>query len=282
MLVTVYIIKLKIARLFGIDFFEVRLYNIIKTFLEVTMFKTGVVSVSFRQLSVDEVISYTKAAGLAAIEWGSDVHAPYTDKERLDYIAKAQAEAGLYCSSYGTYFKLGEHDTEELRGYIAAAKILGTNILRLWCGNKNYADLLPEEREHIISESKKAAKIAEEEGAVLCMECHNRSFTNTLEGALDLMRSVNSPAFRMFWQPSITDGFEANMNYAKEIAPYTYNIHVFYYEDGKKHPLADGVGEWKSYLSCFSGDRNLLLEFMPDNSPESLATEAATLNSLIV
>jgi len=244
------------------------------------MFKTGVVSVSFRQLSVDEVISYTKAAGLKAIEWGSDVHAPYTDEERIAYIAKAQADAGLYCSSYGTYFKLGVNDTEELRGYIKAAKVLGTDILRLWCGSKNYSDMTDEERAFIVSESKKAAAIAEEAGVTLCMECHNKSFTNTLEGALDLMQSVDSPAFRMFWQPSTTAGFDANIRYAKEIAPYVYNIHVFYYEEGKKHPLADGAEEWKKYLACFDGDKNLLLEFMPDNSPDSLAREAATLNSI--
>ena len=244
------------------------------------MFKTGVVSVSFRALSVDEVIKNTKEAGLLAIEWGSDVHAPYTDLERINYIAKAQAEAGLYCSSYGTYFKLGEHDTEELRGYIAAAKILGTNILRLWCGNKNYSDMTEEEHAHVISEAKKAAKIAEELGAVLCMECHNNSFTDTLEGALYLMKSVNSEAFRMFWQPAIKQSVEKNVEYASAIAPYTYNVHVFYYEDGVKHPLADGVPSWRKYLACFSGKENLLLEFMPDNRPEALAQEAKTLNAL--
>ena len=244
------------------------------------MFKTGVVSVSFRALSVDEVIKCTKEAGLRAIEWGSDVHAPYTDLERINYIAKAQADAGLYCSSYGTYFKLGEHDTEQLRGYIAAAKILGTNVLRLWCGNKNYSDMTEEERAHIISESKKAAKIAEELGAVLCMECHNNSFTDSLDGALCLMQSVNSEAFRMFWQPAIKQSVEKNVEYAKAIAPYTYNVHVFYYEDGVKHPLADGVDSWRKYLACFSGKENLLLEFMPDNRPEALMQEAKTLNDI--
>lgn len=244
------------------------------------MFKTGVVSVSFRKLSVDEVISYTKDAGLRAIEWGSDVHAPYTDTERLNYIAKAQKEAGLYCPSYGTYFKLGEHNTEELHGYIAAAKILGTNILRLWCGSKNYADMTEEERAVIISESKKAAAIAEAEGAVLCMECHNNSYTNSLEGALNLMESVNSPAFRMYWQPTGKSGVEENVEYATKIAPYTYTVHVYYYQDGVKHPLSDGIASWEKYLASFDGSQHLLLEFMPDNRPESLATEAETLNGL--
>ena len=241
------------------------------------MLKTGVVSVSFRQLSVDEVIKYAKDAGLSAIEWGSDVHAPYTDKEKLEYIAAAQKESGIVCSSYGTYFKLGEHDVNELYGYVEAAKILGTNILRLWCGNKNYSDLTPEEREFMISECKKAAKIAEECGAIFCMECHNRSFTNTLAGALDLMNTINSPAFRMYWQPSTTAPVEDNIEYAKAIAPYTYNIHVFYYVEGKKNWLKNGIETWEKYLDNFDGDRYLLLEFMPDNSPESLKGEAEAL-----
>jgi sugar phosphate isomerase/epimerase len=244
------------------------------------MFKTGVVSVSFRQLSVDEVIRYTKEAGLGYIEWGSDVHAPYEDTERLHYIAKAQAEAGIVCPSYGTYFKLGVDDVETLHGYAAAARILGTKILRLWCGNKNYTDLTPEERDFMISECRKAAKIAEEEGVVLCMECHQKSFTNVLEGALDLMKSVDSPAFRMYWQPSTKDPVEYNLEYANGIKDYVYTIHVFYYEDGKKARLADGVADWEKYLAVFENDKNLLLEFMPDGSPESLSGEAAALNGL--
>ena len=244
------------------------------------MFKTGVVSVSFRKLSVDEVIKYAKEAGLTHIEWGSDVHAPYTDTERIEYIAAEQKKAGLSCSSYGTYFRFGEQDTEELHGYIAAAKKLGTNILRLWCGSKNYEDMTAEEQDYIIAESKKAAKIAEAEGVILCMECHKKTFTNTLAGALRLMEAVDSPAFRMFWQPSTTASVEDNLEYASKIAKYTYNIHVFYYEDGVKHPLKDGTEAWRRYLSCFDGTQSLLLEFMYDNRVESLASEAMALNAL--
>ena len=244
------------------------------------MFGCGVVSVSFRQLSVDEVIRYTKEAGLSLIEWGSDVHAPYNDKERLEYIARAQAEAGISCPSYGTYFKLGVDDVETLHGYAEAARILGTKILRLWCGNKNYTDLTPEERDFMISESKKAAKIAEEEGVTLCMECHQKSFTNVLEGALDLMRSVDSKAFRMYWQPSTKEGVEYNLEYARGIKDYVDTIHVFYYKDGKKSYLSEGTEEWKRYLAEFDGRQNLLLEFMPDGSPETLKGEAASLNAL--
>lgn len=245
------------------------------------MLKAGVVSVSFRALSVEEIIKITKDAGLEVIEWGSDVHALPAEKERLIEIAKLQKEAGLCCSSYGTYFRLGENSTDELISYIEAAKILGTNVLRLWCGKKNYENLTDEEKSFIIEESKKAAEIAEREGVILCMECHRNTFTNSLAGALELMKSVNSPAFRMYWQPSLAVDKAANMEYAKAISPYTVNLHVFYYEDGKACPLELGLGEWGEYLSCFSGDKHLLLEFMPDKKTESLGREAASLRKLI-
>lgn len=244
------------------------------------MFKSGVVSVSFRALSAEEVIKITKDAGLEAIEWGSDVHAPVGETERLRRIAELQKDAGLYCSSYGTYFRIGENSIEELIAYIESAKILGTNVLRLWCGKKNYEDCTKEEKLFILEESRKAARIAEREGAVLCMECHNNTFTNSFLGALELMNYVKSPAFRMYWQPSTTADLKTNLEYAKAIAPYTANLHVFYYENGVPRQLEFGIDSWKEYLSCFPGDRHLLLEFMPDKKPESLGREAAALLKL--
>ena len=109
----------------------------------------------------------------------------------------------------------------------------------------------------MICECRKAAKIAEEEGVTLCMECHQKSFTNVLEGALDLMHSVNSPAFRMYWQPSTTAPALDNIKYAQGIKDYVDTIHVFYYKDGKKGYLKDGKDDWRRYLSelsAYSGE----------------------------
>ena len=88
------------------------------------MYQIGLVSVSFRGLSPEEIIRIAKDAGLNRIEWGSDVHAPFDDAERLSTIAACQRSAGLRCSSYGTYFVLGRDDPAVLSGYIAAAKCL--------------------------------------------------------------------------------------------------------------------------------------------------------------
>ena len=56
------------------------------------MFDTGLVSVSFRGLTVAEVAAAAAAAGLKNIEWGSDVHAPCDDLQRLDEIAALRVD----------------------------------------------------------------------------------------------------------------------------------------------------------------------------------------------
>ena len=43
------------------------------------MFRTGLVSVSFRDKTPPEIIKAAAGAGLSCIEWGSDVHAPFSD-----------------------------------------------------------------------------------------------------------------------------------------------------------------------------------------------------------
>lgn len=244
------------------------------------MFESGLVSVSFRSLEPKQIVKLCKENGLSFVEWGSDVHAPCSDSARIDEIIELQKKYDIKCSSYGTYFKIGVNDVSELNAYIEAASALGTNILRLWCGDKNYTDMTAEEREHIISESRKAAKITEARGVTLCMECHNKTFTNCLEGALELMQSVNSTCFQMYWQPNQFRTLEENLEYAKKIAKFVKVIHVFNWEGKNKYPLAEAIDIWQRYLSFFDGSQKLLLEFMPDGSPDSLGAETEALDKI--
>lgn len=244
------------------------------------MFDVGLVSVSFRKFSPTHIVELCSKNDLRYIEWGSDIHAPCSDTERLKEIVDLQKENGIKCSSYGTYFRIGVNDCSELYSYIKAAHLLGTDILRLWCGEKNYEDMSEDERAFIISESQKAAIIAENEGVTLCMECHNKTFTNCLDGALELMKTVNSPNFQMYWQPNQYRSEDINLEYARAIAEYTKVIHVFNWEGKNKYPLSEAGDIWKKYLSCFDGSQKLLLEFMPDGEPESLAAEAEALRQI--
>jgi len=240
-------------------------------------FHFGLCSISFRENTPEEILHAMKSAGLSVIEWGSDVHCP---PEKAAQIAALQKQHGVKCSSYGTYFRLGVTPISELEKHIKAAKLLGTDIVRVWCGDKNSEDYSGEEKELLFTECRAAAKIARAQGAVLCMECHINTYTNAKASALELMQAVDSPHFRMYWQPSQYRTVEENVASAKALAPYTVNIHVFNWKNKEKYPLCEAKELWVKYLACFGGEKNLLLEFMPDGKLETLAAEAAALREI--
>ena len=248
-------------------------------------YNLGLVSISFRKHTPEEILGAVKSAGLTCIEWGSDVHAPCRDTERLYEIARLQEAYGITCSSYGTYFRLGVTPLEELSDYIAAAKILGTNILRLWGGTKKGADMTPEELACFTDTCRKAAAMAEEAGVILCLECHMLSITETPDYAVSLMEAVDSPHFRMYWQPFQWLDTEGSLAVARAVAPYAEHLHVFNWQPPRmaptKHPLAEAAEDWRRYLSVFTTPRTLLLEFMPDDRIESLPAEAEALRRII-
>jgi len=249
--------------------------------MEQNNYRLGVVSVSFRQLSPKAILEATKKAGLSCIEWGSDVHAPCHDTTRLHEIAALQKQYGIECSSYGTYFRFVESPLAELSDYVAAAKILGTDTLRLWCGHRSGEQYSDEEKEELILQCKQAARLAEKEGVKLCMECHKNTYTQRLKDALSLMHAVDSPSFRMYWQPFQWQSAAQNLSYARAIAPFVEHIHVFHWKGDQKLPLKDATDEWQAYLHEFSVPRTLLLEFMPNGSADELADEASALKSII-
>ena len=97
------------------------------------MFKTAVASVSFRPYKAEEILKAAKESGIEAIEWGSDVHAPVDDTEVLKKIRDLSKDFGVEVSSYGSYYRLGKDNPEVIKAYINAARILGTDCIRIWC-----------------------------------------------------------------------------------------------------------------------------------------------------
>lgn len=240
----------------------------------------GLASVSFRACSPEQILKNMQGCGLSYIEWGSDVHAPQNCPEKLQEIAALQAELGIKCCSYGTYFRIGVTPAEELKAYISAAKILGADVLRIWCGDKGSQEYTDAEKNDLFVTCRALAHIAEKHGVTLCLECHNNTFTDRADAALSLMQAVSSPHFRMYWQPNQYRSLQENMAYAAAIAPYTVNIHVFNWEGDGRYPLQEAAENWRKYLSCFDRRQILLLEFMPDDRIESLQAEGQALKEI--
>ncbi len=244
------------------------------------MFKAGLVSVSFRENTPDEIIKAASSAGLSCIEWGSDIHAKKDDFDDLRKIEKGCRENGIECCSYGTYYRIGQNSINDIFEYINAAKILGTDILRIWCGTKGAAEYSRDEKKLLFEQCAHLAEIARKENVKLCLECHNNTFTDTADETVRLIKTVNSENFGMYWQPNQYKNETENLEYAEKISDVTEIIHVFNWDsDDKRYPLADAKEVWRRYFKYFDG-QPALLEFMPDGKLETLVTEAETLKEI--
>ena len=244
------------------------------------MFKTAVTSVSFRSNTAYEIIKAAKESRLDAIEWGSDVHAPCNNPSVLKEINKMCREEGILISSYGSYYRIGKDRPEDIEPYLEAANLLGTDCIRVWCGEKGSAEIGSDGLSALADQGRKTAEIAEKAGIQLCLECHPFTLTDDYEVSRRYISEVGSPFLRMYWQPNQFKSEEYNVKSASALAEITRNIHVFHWDsEYKKYPLKEGTEIWKKYLSCFGGDHTLILEFMHDDRIESLKETAATLIS---
>ncbi len=60
--------------------------------------RAGLVSVTFRQLSPEEIVRVAREAGLTVIEWGGDVHVPPGDSTtRVLTVVKTKQEEADSC-----------------------------------------------------------------------------------------------------------------------------------------------------------------------------------------
>lgn len=246
------------------------------------MFKTAVASVSFRSETPYKIIKAAKESRLDAIEWGSDVHAPCGNTAALKEITKMSREEGISISSYGSYYRIGKDKPEDIKPYLEAANLLGTDCMRIWCDEKGSADIDSARFGELVTDGRKIAEIAATFGVKLCLECHPFTLTDSYEMSKHYISEVDSRFLGMYWQPNQFKSEEYNLKAAAALAEITGNIHVFQWDsEYKKYPLKEGAEIWKKYLSCFGGDHTLILEFMHDDRIESLKETAATLISWI-
>ncbi len=246
-------------------------------------FHTGLVSVSFRPRTVEEILEASRAAGLEWIEWGSDVHVPAGGEEKARFVAQATAAAGLRSEAYGSYFRIGVMPVAEFVAYRDTALWLGARVIRVWGGNKDSEALSGEDWDRLVADGRAIAEMAAQSGLTVTLECHGGTVTNRWESAMEYLRRTSHPALRMYWQPNQFRMPEYNREAAEKLAPWVENLHVFSWEASGRHPLAWGREDWRQYLEIFrpqarKREMGLLLEFMHDDRLESLAETADELH----
>lgn len=250
------------------------------------MLQSALCSITFRELSVEEIIELCAESGIQAIEWGGDVHVPHGDVELAREVREKTEAAGLAICAYGSYYKCDE-ETVRFADVLASAEALGTRIIRIWAGTQGSADSSTENRQEVAARIRSAVLSAQDKGITVALEYHGGTLTDTQESAHQLLEEVGLSELKLFWQPRAGGSFPKDLEELKAALPHLANVHCFHWGPGgwkDRYALSDGIEPWTEYLRLIrtaGGDRYITLEFVAENSPDQLRDDARTLNQLL-
>lgn len=245
------------------------------------MLYTGLVSVTFRQLTPQQIISLVVESGLDAIEWGGDIHVPPGNVKTANEVRELTAAAGLKVASYGSYYRVGSHTN--FADVLESAVALGAPIIRVWAGDKGSEAADESWWETVIQDTRAIAEQAAAVGIRIGFEFHGHTLTDTLESALRLMRGVDHPNAFIYWQPLPTINTDEYLPGIAALTPWLANIHAYWITPGLRYPLEEGEQAWLSYLEALppSDKRYVMLEFVKDDAPQQFLQDAAVLKRIV-
>lgn len=251
------------------------------------MNKIGICSITFRNLTCEQLIEEVKKAGLYAIEWGSDIHVLPNDIERAREVGNLTRASGLEVSSYGSYYRVGIDNDYSFEEVLASAVALKAKNIRVWAGRLGSLDASQEYFDAVVADSKRIAKLAKEKGIIVSYEYHGKTLTDTVESSIKLLKAVNSDNMKLYWQPAVGLKIDERIANIKAVGKYLTNVHVFNWQEVKRLPLKEGKKEWLRYLKEINKSANpldlryFLLEFVKDDSLEQFYEDAKALTDII-
>lgn len=245
----------------------------------------GICSVTFRALPPEEVLRRTADAGLRAVEWGGDVHAPPADASRLRQLRAATLSHGLAVCSYGAYFRAGPHRArEEFAPALDAAIALGARRIRVWAGTLGSCDADSDAVRAVAAQSREAGRMAADHGIEIGFEFHRRTLTDSVESTLRLLDAVDMENVSTYWQPPVDATADEAIAGLERLRERVCALHVFSWWPGTNRVRLEARREmWERAFETVSAVRSMdaLLEFVPGDDTALLAGESATLRSLI-
>ena len=247
------------------------------------MILPGLVSITFRKLKAEKIVSLTAEAGLTGIEWGGDIHVPHGDIKTAKTVKQMTLDAGLKVAAYGSYYRFDDQLVFE--DVLETALALGAPLIRIWAGHKGSAHILENERAQIVRKSYEIAHMADEVGVKVAYEYHGNTLTDTLESTVSLLEEVNHPNIYSYWQPLTNHSLKQRLNGIKNIGKWLTNIHVYHWDESSRRlPLAAGEHLWTQYMELIHRlpeQRYAMIEFVRSDDPDQFLKDAEYLCELL-
>jgi hypothetical protein len=234
--------------------------------------------VTLRAQSPVEVVRIAAAAGLQVIEWGGDVHVPPGDGRAAETARRATVDAGLQVASYGSYYRAGLDSLDAVGPVVAAAAGLGAPRIRIWAGAVGSAQASAEDRAAVVDGARAIREQAGAAGIDVAFEFHRGTLTDDPAAALKL---VTETGVDTYWQPPVGLSEDTALDGLRTVLGRVRALHVFsWWPTAERLPLLARESLWRKAFALVP-PIDALLEFVPDDDPALIATEAATLRALI-
>ena len=200
-------------------------------------------------------------------------------------------DAGLQVAAYGSYYRIWPPEPCPFEVVLETALTLAAPVIRVWAGKLGSRAADDVHRAAIVAESRRIADLAAQAKIAIAYEYHGNTLTDTDESAQALLRAVAHPNLYTYWQPPQGSQLADNLVGLAAVLPRLYHVHVFHWlrEPGDpptvvRRPLVEGQTDWLRYLDqivATGRDHFALLEFVPQDTPEQLLRDAATLHTLL-
>ncbi|WP_404455524.1 sugar phosphate isomerase/epimerase [Virgibacillus necropolis] len=250
------------------------------------MYKIGLCSVTFRNLTVEQVIKLAHGANMEGIEWGGDFHVPPGDTIRAAEVAELTEQANLEIVSYGSYYRVG-HEKEGIPFDVVleTAQRLKAPSIRVWAGKIGSHEIDEKYRTAVVEDARRIAELAEKQDIEINFEYHGGTLTDNVESALLLVNEINHPNIHLYWQPAVGETINKRLKSIEKLSAWLTHIHVFHWNYTDRLSFSEGVVEWEQYLSKLKKDKNvhyLLMEFVKGDNIEQFLKDAKALKNLVV
>ena len=254
-----------------------------------TVFRPGLCTVTFRQLSPEDVVALAAECGIVGIEWAGDVHVPAGQIDVARHVRSLTEEAGLSVVSYGSYIAPPSDDERAFATVLETAQALGAPNIRIWPGarNRDSATYSSAERRQVAQAIRHMARMADDASVTVSLEYHPGSLTDDLGSAQRLMAEIDDPNVFLYWQPWPGLHLETALEEIRAVGPETSHVHVFAWDREKnRYPLADRRNYWSTVLKAmpetrWRGERFAMIEFVKGDSPDQFRDDAATFRQLL-
>lgn len=239
--------------------------------------RTGLCSITFRQLDPTTILQLCVQQQLDGVEWGGDVHVPHGDLDAARRIGDQTRAAGLAVASYGSYYRAGSTEGPTADDVRRSAEALDAPLVRVWAGTRGSADT--PDRQPVVDDLRRLCDAASDR--TVALEFHGGTLTDDADSTVDLLRAVDRPNLRTLWQPRNGTATEECIADLRKVRPWLANLHVFHWwpTNETRRPLQEGESRWQAFLQEVPPDpeRWALLEFVKNDDPAQLADDAATL-----